>query len=194
MDNILLLAAVDWCWYNNADGSEAQRPICNIILVCAFTEAAIVSADIRIDWVLNQLPVKPKCWAADRTADCICLYNKQLSPPFIRYDRNGSSSNLAEMVAHKYTNWTKGTALPPASVEENYMGTPKSRLIFLACNKLNLTSLIEVYGWEVTLLLAINWCDPFVSINSTSVDRNWWLSSIGTTVFDTYSLDRKHRK
>ena len=146
IDSILLLAAVDWCWYNNADGSEAQRPICRMILVCAFTEAAIVGADMRIDWVLNQLPVKPKCRAADCTADCICFYNKQWSSPSLRYDRNGSLSNLEEMVAHKYTNWTNGTALPSASVEENHIGTPKSRLMFIACNKLNLTSLMEVHG------------------------------------------------
>lgn len=52
---MLLLAAVDCSLYNNADGSDAQRP---------FAALAIVGADMRIDCVLNHASSNSRCLAA----------------------------------------------------------------------------------------------------------------------------------
>ena len=58
-DKIVLFNTVDCSSYNNADGTDLQRPMRMTLGIGILAEIAIVGADIRIDCVLNHSSLSP---------------------------------------------------------------------------------------------------------------------------------------
>ena len=58
-DKVVLFNAVDCSWYNNADGTDLQRPMRMTLGIGTLAAMAIVGPDNRIDCVLNHSSLSP---------------------------------------------------------------------------------------------------------------------------------------
>ena len=95
-DKVVLFNAVDCSWYNNADGTDLQRPMRMTLGIGTLAAMAIVGPDNRIDCVLNHSSLSPKWEAEDFTAFWMSKYNKHFCVPEARNDKKGSASNRNE--------------------------------------------------------------------------------------------------
>jgi len=137
------------------------------------------TSDCRCDWVSNQASSKPKTAAEFLTAFSMFICSKQFKPLTVQYDKNGS-----ELLT--ITNERNGHL--------DLLCLYAIVLSYIVCMEKTEFDLFNWCHWyRCNEWLSLKVCNPSFSMDCTSDDKNWWVYSDGTIVFEMYSLDLKQR-